>query len=926
MKKFYFLPILVLFALSGCKTSSVSVCEMTVELLENPIGVGAEQPRFSWQIVSETPDLMQTAYRIKVAADEAGLDQDENLVWDSGIVNSDQSVFVPYAGQKLESRKDYWWKVLVATNKGDSVWSAPAHWSMALLDSADWKAQWIGIDSALNATDVVDDVRTRLAARYLRKEFPVDGTIASAKLYISGLGMYECYLNGTQIGEGNIFAPTISDYTKCVYYNAFDVTDKLQKGENTIGVILGNGRFFSMRMISKETMPGAIIPSLTHYGFPKLLAQLEITYKDGKQEIITSDDSWKLTTNGPIIANNEFDGEEYDARLEMKGWNKNGFDDKEWMQAKIVGAPQGVLTAQTNPNIKTMETITPIAINQLNDSTLILDMGQNMVGWLAVSLKGTKDKPIRMRFAETLQPDGSLYMANLRGALVTDIYTPAEDGMFSWEPKFTYHGFRFVEITGLDYIPELKEFKGKVNYDEMETTGSFACSDSTLNQIYHNAFWGIRGNYRGMPTDCPQRDERMGWLGDRAMGSFGESFMFRPALLYEKWMRDIQDSQLPSGQIPDVSPTYWPFYSENVTWPAAYPCIVDMLYTQYGDVNAVKEHYASLKKWMDYIRDTHMTDYIVVKDVYGDWCMPPESPELIHSQDPARVTDGRLLGTSFYYRLLNMMAKFAAVSGHNEDIPAYTELAQNVKEAYNKMFLNAETGQYANNTVTANLVSLMQGLVPDSLQDKVFANIVEKTKNEFNSHVSTGLIGIQFLMRGLTRNGEKELAYTIATNRSYPSWGYMIDKGATTIWELWNGDTADPAMNSGNHVMLLGDLMSWYFEDLAGIKSDSQQVGFKRIIMEPCFPENLDWVNASTETLYGTVASNWKKTAEGLNWQVEIPANTTALIRIPATSADSVTENGLPLLQNPAVKAVQTADNFVSVEVGSGKYNFAVTK
>lgn len=926
MKKFYFLPILALFALSGCKTSTVSITDMTVELLENPIGVAAEQPRFSWQIASETPDLMQTAYRIKVAADAAGLDQETNLIWDSGVVGSDQSVFVSYAGPKLESRKDYWWKVLVTTNKGDSVWSAPAHWSMALLDSTDWKAQWIGIDSALNATDVVNDVRTRLAARYLRKEFPVEGNIASARLYISGLGMYECYLNGAQVGEGDLFAPTISDYTKCVYYNTFDVTDKLKEGENTIGVILGNGRFFSMRMITKETMPGAVIPSLTHYGYPKLLAQLEITYKDGKQEIITSDNSWKLTTNGPIIANNEFDGEEYDAHLEMKGWNKNGFDDKEWIEAKIVGAPQGTLTAQTNPNIKTMETITPVAINKLNDSTLILDMGQNMVGWLSVSLKGVKDKPIRLRFAETLQPDGSLYMANLRGALVTDIYTPAQDGMFSWEPKFTYHGFRFVEITGLDYVPELKEFKGKVNYDEMETAGSFACSDSTLNQIYHNAYWGIRGNYRGMPTDCPQRDERMGWLGDRAMGSFGESYMFRPTLLYEKWLRDIQDSQLPSGQIPDVSPTYWPFYSENVTWPAAYPCIVDMLYNQYGDVNAVKEHYASLKKWMEYIRDTHMTDYIIVKDVYGDWCMPPESPELIHSQDPARVTDGRLLGTSFYYRLLNMMAKFAAVSGHNEDIPAYNELAQNVKEAYNKMFLNAETGQYANNTVTANLVSLMQGLVPDSLQAKVFANVVEKTKNEFDSHVSTGLIGIQFLMRGLTRNGEKELAYTIATNRSYPSWGYMIDKGATTIWELWNGDTANPAMNSGNHVMLLGDLMSWYFEDLAGIKSDSQQVGFKKIIMEPCFPENLNWVDASTETLYGKVASHWQKTAEGLKWEVEIPANTTALIRIPATSADAVTENGQPLLQNPAIKAVQTADTFVSAEVGSGKYSFNVKK
>ena len=376
--------------------------------------------------------------------------------------------------------------------------------------------------------------------------------------------------------------------------------------------------------------------------------------------------------------------------------------------------------------------------------------------------------------------------------------------------------------------------------------------------------------------------------------------------------------------IPDVSPTYWPFYSENVTWPAAYPCIVDMLYNQYGDVNAVKEHYASLKKWMEYIRDTHMTDYIIVKDVYGDWCMPPESPELIHSMDPTRVTDGRLLGTSFYYRLLNMMAKFAAVSGHNEDIPAYNELAQKVKEAYNKMFLNAETGQYANNTVTANLVSLMQGLVPDSLQAKVFANVVEKTKNEFDSHVSTGLIGIQFLMRGLTRNGEKELAYTIATNRSYPSWGYMIDKGATTIWELWNGDTADPAMNSGNHVMLLGDLIVWYYECLAGIRNAPGSTAFSHILMEPCPVEGLDRVEASFRSPRGRIVSNWRKEKGRFEWEVVIPANCRATLGIPCSDPASVLEGGREATSADGVRFAGSSEGRARFEIGSGHYRFSV--
>ena len=900
--------------LFGCQHKPIDIREMSVELLDNPISVATPSPRFGWQIASEASDVMQTGFRIIVASTEKDLDKEQNLIWDSGDSTTDQSQFIAYAGPKLQPRAEYFWKVRIATNKGDTVWSTPSHWTMTITDQ-DWKATWIGLDSAINASDRTVG-NTRLAARYLRKPIEVKGGVASARLYISGLGLYECYINGKKVSD-DVLAPTATDYNKSVNFNTYDVTSMLKGKQNTLGVILGSGRYMSMRGLQEGS-------SHRQFGYPKLLAQLEITYKDGSRETIVSDTSWKLTTNGPIVTNNEYDGEEYDANLEMKGWNENGFNDAKWQNAMAVAAPTGKLTAQTNPNITIMERIAPVKIFRQSDSTLVLDMGQNMVGWLNITLDGKKGKPIKMRFAETLRDDSSIYMANLRGALVTDIYTPSADGRFTWEPRFTYHGFRYVELSGLDYIPTLDAFKGCVIYDKMKTIGQFECSDSTINQIFKNAYWGIRGNYRSMPTDCPQRDERMGWLGDRATGCFGESYIFNNSLLYEKWLRDIEEAQAEDGCVPDVAPRHWSadFLSGNVTWPAAYICAANMLYLQRGDTRPIVEHYASMKRWIDYIATKHMTDYIVTGDVYGDWCMPPESPELIWSADPARKTDGNLLGTSFYYRLLNIMSNFAQVSGNSADVATYQDMAMKVREAYNKQFLNAEKGEYSNNTVTANMASLMQGLVPDSLRAKVFENVVNKTRSEFNSHVSTGLIGIQFLMRGLTRNGAGDLAYTIATNRDYPSWGYMASKGATTIWELWNGDTANPEMNSGNHVMLLGDFVSWLFEDVAGIRNDSEQVGFKKIVMEPYFPKGLTWAKASVETLYGEVSSSWKRDDNKLSWEVEIPANTTATVRIPSSQPNDVTVDDEALLKNPAVKSAKVSDKFVTVEIGSGKFEF----
>lgn len=901
-------------------SQDVILQNLKVESKTNPIGLDISQPRFSWQLSSSLFNVMQMAYQIKVSASAKDLDKDTNLLWNSGKVESGISVLIPYNGKNLQSLKTYYWKVKIWSNKGESNWSKINSFNMAYLDNPLPNAKWIGLDSTMQSGPLT--TKTRLSARYLRKEFDSGKSkIKEATLFISGLGLYECFINGKKLNN-DIFAPTATDYHKTVCYNTFDVTQLLEKNKNTIGVVLGNGRYFSMRMADIKNGEPLTVPAITHYGYPKLLLQVNITYQNGKTKTISSDNTWKLTTKGPILANNEFDGEEYNANLEMNGWDKNGFNDTAWMFAKNVKAPDGKLVSQLNPNIKTMKTLKPISIKKLDDKKFVIDMGQNMVGWLAVKLKGYKNQPIKLRFTETIKADGNVYTANLRGAEITDTYIPAKDGEFFWEPKFTYHGFRYVEITGTDVTPLADNLTGKVNYDYMENTGTFTTSDSTLNQIYHNAKWGIMGNYRSMPTDCPQRDERMGWLGDRATGCIGESFMFDNQLLYAKWAQDIHDAQKPTGSIPDVAPAHWQVYSDNITWPGTYIHVANMLYEQYGDDKPIKQHYSSMKLWMKYMQDNYMKNYIMTKDNYGDWCMPPENLNIIFSKDPARITDGEIISTTFYYRLLNIMAKYAEITGNNTDKAELLTLAEKVKIAYNNKFFNKEKAQYGNNTVTGNIISLMQGLVPDGYQERVFNNLSSRTEKEFNSHVSVGLIGIQFLMRGLTEYGREDLALKIATNRTYPSWGYMIENGATTIWELWNGNTADPAMNSGNHVMLLGDLLTWYYENLAGFRTDKSEVAFKKVILKPSFPKGLNAVSSSYESPYGLIKSEWKRENNKLYWNITIPANTSAEIQLPSTVEKTLKVDGKSIEYNPNIKKIIHNNNLLSLHAYSGIYVF----
>lgn len=894
--------------------SSLEITDLRCEMLNNPEGIDTATPRFSWILNSPGRNIEQVSYRILAASTKEKLDVNTADLWDSGEVKSSNSVFIPYAGTPLHSRSEVYWKVEITNNKGETKWSSVAKFSVGLLNDSDRSAQWIGLDKSFPWDS--ETQWSRLSARYLRKDFTSSKTVKSAKVYISGLGLYELYINGNIVGN-QVLAPTPTDYNKSVKYNTFDVTSYLQNGKNTIGTILGNGRFYNMRQDFKPH-------KIKTFGYPKMLLQLEIEYTDGSKQTVVSDDTWKITSDGPIRSNNDFDGEEYDATKELGKWNLPGYNDSKWLKAESVKAPAGTLSAQMNDNMKVMAEIKPLSIKAVTPDTFIVDMGQNMTGWVKLKAKGKKGDKITLRFAEVLDDKGRLKTANLRSAKATDIYTMRGDGTETWEPRFVTHGFRFMEVTGYPGTPTVNDFTGRVVYDDIASISTFETSDPLLNQIHKNAYWGINGNYKGIPLDCPQRDERQPWLGDHTMGCYGESFMYDNERLYAKWMDDIKDSQTPEGQISDIVPPYYMiYYSDNMTWPGTYLFVADMLYKQFGNKEPILKHYPFMKKWFFYMKDKYMTsDYIMTKDKYGDWCVPPETEELIHSQDPARKTDGQLIATAYSFKLLQMLQNFAQIADLQSDVEDYTILAENIRKGFNKKFYDPATGQYGNYTVTSNLLPLAFGMVDHENEERVFQNMIDRIIRNDKLHISTGVIGTQWLMRELTRRGRADVAYTIATQKDYPGWGYMVEKGATTIWELWNGDTASPKMNSHNHVMLLGDLISWMYEDLAGIKSHKTYNGFKRLWMKPNPTESLTYVKSSYKTPYGKVKSDWELKNEIFTWRIIIPANTRANILLPAESVDDITENGKPVMQVEGLKYVRKEEGRINLEIGSGEYVF----
>lgn len=887
----------------------VSLSNLRCEMLVNPEGIDAVSPRLSWEITATARNVLQQAYEVQVASTKEKLLANQADLWNSGKINSGESIHVPYKGKALLSRQQCYWRIRVWTTAGASEWSEVNKWSMGLLQSSDWKARWIGTDTSF-AWDSAHAKFSRLSARYYRKSFSIKQPVKHATAYIVGLGLYELYINGQRTGSA-VLSQSPTDYRKSVKYNTYDVTAAVQQGENVIGAVLGNGRYFTMRQNYKPH-------KINTFGYPRLLLQLELEYADGHKETVISDGSWKLTADGPIRSNNEYDGEDYDANKEMPGWHTKGFKEHNWFQASIVPAPQGILSAQVNEPMRIVKRLPPVSVKEKAAGVYMVDMGQNMVGWLQIKVKGKKGQQVTLRFAETLKNDTALYVDNLRDAKVTDRYILNGKGTATWAPSFVYHGFRYAEISGYPGKLEKADLEGQVISDDLANTGTFETSDPTINSIYNNAFWGILGNYKGMPVDCPQRNERMPWLGDRTTGAYGESFLFDNAKLYAKWLDDIEQAQTAAGAIPDVAPAYWNYYSDNMTWPGTYLMIADMLYHQYGDLQPIVKHYPSMKHWLGYMKTKYLVDGIMTKDKYGDWCVPPESKQLIHSKDSSRMTEGALLSTAYYYRYLTMMSRFATLLHEQKDAAAFKATADTIKAAFNKRFFH--TNYYGNNTVTANLLPLSFDMVPAAARKQVFAHIIDSTMLKYGGHISTGVVGTQWLMRGLTAQGRPDVAYLIAADRDYPGWGYMVANGATTIWELWNGNTANPAMNSHNHVMLLGDLLIWLYEDLAGIRSDGP--AFHQLEMKPSLVPGMDYVNASFHSMYGMVRSSWRKDVNKFTWKLTIPANTVATIYIPAHAANGVQEGKQPVSANKDITFLRMEGDKAVFKIGSGDYEF----
>jgi len=896
----FFLPLVAMFLILQEAMGS-DLKGFRVGRMAEPAGI-TRTAQFSWQITSNKPNVAQTAYRLRVATSKAGLKSDTGLLWDSERTNSDKSVAVPYQGRRLPYQSRIYWQVEVWLSTGEHL-TSPVQSFLTGLKQFQKEAQWIGLASPdpSKGGEIYD-----LPARYLRRAFTVEGKVRRATLYISGMGWGSTYINGKPVSE-DIFGTLQTDYTKTVYYNTYDVTALLRRGNNAIGSVLGNGYVLGFNK------------GCTSYGLPRLKAQL-VVETDRDTTTIVTDTNWKVTTEGPIQANHLYNGERYEAAREMKGWNTASFDDSAWRQAQTMKAPTGIVMPQPSPSMRIQKELTPKSIRRTADGRYIIDMGQNMVGQLRVRLSGKKDVPVVIRHAELLEPNNpdQLYVANLRSAKCTDTYIPAADGTFTYQPELTYQGFRFVEISGIGQEPKPADITGCVIYDFMEDQGTFWCDNELLNQLHKNAYWGIIGNYHGMPTDCPQRDERMGWMGDHVTGCFGENMLVDNGALYYKWLQDVFDTQDDDGLIADVAPGYWVVRNRDIAWEALSVYATYMLLRRYGDTNAVLKYYPYLQNYMNYLH-RNLKDGIVATNEWGDWCMPPERPELIHSQDPARKTDGSLISSAMYYSMLTMMGDMAMRIGLEGDMFAYDKRQLELKAAYNRHFYNPEMASYANNTVTANLLSLEFGLVPEGDEERVLQNIVDVTKDTYNDHVSCGVVGMQHLMTCLSRRGHLDQAMRIILQKDYPSFGYMIEKGATTIWELWNGDTADPAMNSANHVMLLGDVLVWMYGDLAGIRQSSGSLAYKELDMSICMPEQLNHVRATHETPYGRVSSEWWRTEEGVTWVVDIPANACARIHIPS----GYTVQGMHSLR---WASAEVEGNDLCLVVGSGTYTINAHK
>lgn len=900
MKKKILLPALLQCCMF-LSFAQVKIQHLLTENLTNPIGIDVQQPRFSWQLVSDKRNVAQTAYEVIVSADKGPL-------WKSGKVASNQSVQVTYAGAALQSGKKYTWKLRVWDNNGKpSPWSEPAFFQTALLNATDWKAKWIEAGFAEDATR---------PAILFRNQFSINKKITSATLYITSHGMYEVQLNGNKVGDAYL-TPGWTSYNKRLQYQVYDVTNMLANGNNAIGATVGNGWYRGyLAWDDNKNIYGSKLG---------LLAQLNITYSNGTAETIVTDEKWKSSISA-IKSVEIYHGETYDAREEKNGWSKAGFNDAGWKGVTLPTVPFNNLVATENEPVKKHETFKAIKLITTPAGEKVLDFGQNLVGWVVVKASGSAGDKIVIKHAEVLDKAGNFYTENLRAAKATATYILKGGAEESFEPHFTFYGFRYIKIE--NYPGEIKpeNFTAVALYSDMKPTGTFTSSNALINQLQHNIQWGQRGNFLDVPTDCPQRDERLGWTGDAQAFSRTASFNFGVNNFFLKWMKDVAADQGADGKVPHVIPNVLgPGNGGSAGWADVATIIPWNIYLAYGDKKILENQYPSMKAWVKYMTDSSKNDLWNHGFHFGDWLFYRPFDD---NDGRSAVTDKYLIAQCFYANSVQLMINTAKVLNNAADEAMYTALLKKVKDAFLKEYLTPN-GRLVSGTQTAYVLALNFDMLPENLRAQAAARLAENVKS-YNNHLTTGFLGTPYLCHVLTRFGYTDIAFKLLLQEDYPSWLYPVKMGATTIWERWDGQKPDssfqtPGMNSFNHYAY-GAIGDWMYRKLVGLDTYEDGVGYKHIKIQPHLGGGFTNASASLQTYYGTVSSGWKIENDKLLMDIEIPANTTATVYVPAATAGAITESGKAVSTLADVKVSGTEDGYVVLQLGSGIYHFATAK
>jgi len=883
---------------------------LVVNYLANPMGVHDPAPRLGWQMapVDGRRAIVQSAYEIKVSTRPDGPAD----LWDSGRVESDASTQIPYAGQRLRSRAKAYWQVTVWDGQGHAATSpaGAACWEAGLLERSDWSAQWIG--APWHGTD-----KDGSPAPYLRHTFALKGEPASARLYVTALGLYEAYLNGRRVGDDH-FSPGWTDYTKRVQYQVYDVTPLVHSGPNVIGSILGDG-WYAGHVAWK--------PRGLYGDRPRLFAQLEVTYPDGSREVVATDGTWQVAS-GPILENDLLMGETYDARRELAGWLGALPVRGDWQPATVFADPEIEISPMLDAPVRSEADIALVAAARpAGPGRFIYDFGQNLVGGVTLSVRAPSGTTVTLRYGEVLDDKGGVYTENLRAARATDQYTcrGAADGE-TWTPRFTYHGFRYAEVSGLSAGPGTQPpgLVAHVLHTEIAPAGDFACSEPLINQLQHNIQWSQRGNYFEVPTDCPQRDERLGWTGDAQAFIRTGAWNRDVAAFFTKWQRDIADAQTPEGAVPEVVPALdKPSNDGGPAWSDAAVICPWTIYLCYGDRALLAQHYDELTRYLHYTV-TQSLDGIRLHPSLGKWSGFGDWLALDGSGHVDGGTPKDLIATAYFAYDAHLLAEMARILGRASDAAKYDALAAKVKAAFQRRFVTAD-GLVAGNTQTSYVVALQFDLVPAQLRPRLTNELLRDIHSR-GDKLSTGFVGTPHLLHVLAREDHLDTAYKLLLQKDWPSWLYPVTQGATTIWERWDGWTRekgfeDKGMNSFNHYAY-GAVGDWLYRVVAGVEIDPQKPAYKHVVLRPRPGGSLTSAKGTHSSPYGLIVSSWHLEAGAFVWDVVVPPNTTATAHFPLPQAATVAEGSKRLDQAEGVSNVRIEDGGTTCELGSGTYRF----